>query len=252
MLRALVIFAAGFVAGTINSVAGGGTLVSFPVLIWIGLPSVIANATSAISIWPGSLGGMLGFRRELRVLPKQAYLLIVPSVLGGVIGAVLLRLTPTNLFDRLIPLLVLFATCLFMLQEGVQRTVARRIGRRSVAPSWAVWALVFQLFVALYGGYFGAGMGIMMLAALGILGYSDIHEMNALKNLLALAINGVASVYFIWAGMVSWPEAVLMSAGSIAGGYGGAGMARRIGPKGVRRIVVLVGFGITLSLFIRL
>jgi uncharacterized membrane protein YfcA len=248
----LVAFAAAFVAGAINSVAGGGTLVTFPALIWIGLPSVTANATSTVAIWPGSLGSMWGYRRELMGLTSQSYVLIVPSAAGGIIGAVLLRLTPAHVFDRLVPLLILFATFLFMLQEPVQRLIRRGTAdAHAGAKSWVIGAIIFQLFVALYGGYFGAGIGILMLAALGILGYTDIHQMNGLKTLLALAINGVAALYFISMGMVRWPEAIIMAVGAIVGGYGGAGVARKIGPTGVRRIVVIVGFGMTLSLLLR-
>lgn len=250
-LAHLIAFLAAFVAGAINSVAGGGTLVSFPTLIWLGLPSIVANATSAVAIWPGALGSMLGYRRELGGLKTQGYLLVGPSLVGGLVGAVLLRLTPTHLFDRLVPLLIMFATCLFVAQEPVQRMIRQRGGHAAESSSWLVGALVFQFFVGLYGGYFGAGIGIMMLAALGILGYTDIHQMNGLKNLLAVAINGVASLYFIWMGMVSWPQAIIMAVGAIAGGYGGAGLARRIGPKGVRRIVIVIGFGMALSLLIR-
>ncbi len=244
-------FGAAFVAGAINSVAGGGTLLSFPVLIWIGLPSITANATSTVGIWPASLGGMWGYRRELKGLTSRSYILIVPSAAGGIIGAVLLRLTPTNVFDRLVPLLILFATFLFMLQEPVQRAIRRSGTGHAESRSWVIGAIIFQFFVALYGGYFGAGIGILMLAALGILGYTDIHQMNGLKNLLALFINGVAALYFVAMGMIQWPWALLMAVGAIAGGYGGAGVARRIGPKAVRRIVVLVGFSMALSLLIR-
>jgi len=247
----IVAFCAAFVAGAINSVAGGGTLISFPVLIWIGLPSITANATSTLGIWTASLGGMVGYRRELQGLTSRSYILIVPSVLGGIIGAMLLRLTPSKVFDQLVPLLILFATLLFMLQEPVQRMIRRGGSGHADSRSWVIGAVVFQFFVALYGGYFGAGIGILMLAALGILGYTDIHQMNGLKNLLALFINGVAALYFVLMGMVSWPWALIMAVGAIAGGYGGAGVARRIGPKGVRRIVIIVGFSIALSLLIR-
>jgi uncharacterized membrane protein YfcA len=239
------------VAGAINSVAGGGTLVSFPVLIWIGLPSITANATSTLGIWTASLGGMWGYRRELQGLTSRSYILIVPSIVGGIIGAFLLRITPTRVFDQLVPLLILFATLLFMLQEPVQRLIKRGGSEHADSGSWVAGAIVFQFFVALYGGYFGAGIGILMLAALGILGYTDIHQMNGLKNLLALFINGVAALYFAAMGMVAWPWALMMAAGAIAGGYGGAGVARRIGPKGVRRVVIIVGFSIALSLLIR-
>jgi uncharacterized membrane protein YfcA len=247
----LVAFAAAFVAGAINSVAGGGTLVTFPVLIWIGMPSITANATSTVGIWWASLGGIWGYRREMRDLNSRSYVLIVPSAVGGIIGAVLLRLTPSHLFDRLVPLLILFATCLFMVQEPVQRLIKRGGPGHARSRSWAAGAIIFQFFVALYGGYFGAGIGILMLAALGIMGYTDIHQMNGLKNLLALFINGVAALYFIAMGMVEWPWAILMAVGAIAGGYGGAGVARRIGPKGVRRLVIIVGFSMALSLLVK-
>ena len=236
-----VVFVAAFVAGAINSVAGGGTLLSFPALVWVGLPSTIANATSTVAIWPGSLGGVWGYRRDLPGLPKSTYLLMIPSLLGGILGAVLLVMTPTAVFDRLIPLLILFATLLFMLQEPVQRAIKTTGKAHAGSRGWLIGALLFQFLVSLYGGYFGAGIGILMLAAFGIMGFTDIHQMNGLKNFLALCINGVAALYFIWNGMVSWPHALVMAVGAIVGGVWGAGVARRIGPKGVRRIVIIVG-----------
>jgi uncharacterized membrane protein YfcA len=251
-MRHVIVFVAAFAAGTINSVAGGGTLLSFPSLIWVGLPSTAANATSTVAIWPGSLGGLWGYRRDIRGLPTAAYSLIVPSVIGGVFGAILLVMTPTRVFDQLIPLLILFATVLFMLQEPVQRAMRTTGKAHAESKTWLAGAMLFQLFVSIYGGYFGAGIGILMLAAFGIMGFTDIHQMNGLKTFLALCINGVAAVYFIWNGMVSWPHALVMAIGAIAGGIWGAGMARRVGPKGVRRIVVFVGFAMAMSLLLRL
>jgi uncharacterized membrane protein YfcA len=247
----LVAFGAAFVAGAINSVAGGGTLVSFPALIWLGLPSTIANATSTVAIWPGSLGGMLGFRRDLQGSAPRMYALIIPSLIGGIAGAVLLRMTPTSVFDRLVPLLILFATCLFMAQDAVQRLLKIGVSSTDRDASWLAGALVFQFFVAVYGGYFGAGLGIMMLAALSIIGLSDIHQMNGLKNLLALCINGVAAMYFVWKGMVYWPDVVVMAIGAIAGGVGGAGLAKRLGRMTVRRVVIAVGLVMAVKLFLR-
>jgi uncharacterized membrane protein YfcA len=247
----IVAFIAAFIAGAINSVAGGGTLLSFPALVWIGLPSVVANATSTVAIWPGSLGGMLGYREDMRSLPSRSYLLIIPSTIGGIIGAVLLAITPTEVFDRLVPLLILFATVLFMLQEPVQRMIKTTGKAHAGSTGWLVGSLIFQFFVAVYGGYFGAGMGILMLAAFGILGYTDIHQMNGLKTLLAVFINGVAALYFMWKGLVVWPEAIIMAVASILGGVWGAGFARRLGQKGVRRIVIAIGFGMALSMLIR-
>lgn len=247
-------FGAAFAAGAINSVAGGGTLVSFPTLIWLGLPSISANATSTVAIWPGSLGSIWGYRRELRDTPPAMLAFTVPSLVGGITGAVLLHITPTRLFDRLVPLLILFATLLFLAQEPLQRTFGgTRLGQAENAGAESrlmSGAMVAQLAVGLYGGYFGAGIGILMLAVLGILGLTDIHRMNALKNLLALCINGIAALYFIWMGMVSWPHAIIMAVGAIAGGIGGAGVARKLGRRTVRGIVVAIGFATVLSLIL--
>lgn len=251
-LSYLVVFLAAFVAGAINSVAGGGTLLTFPALVWVGLPSTLANATSTVAIWPGSLGGVWGYRHDLPGLPKSTYALIVPGVLGGIVGAVLLVLTPTAVFDRLIPLLIMFATVLFMLQEPVQRAIKTTGKAHAGSKNWLIGALLFQFLVSVYGGYFGAGMGILMLAAFGIMGLTDIHQMNGLKNLLGLSINGIAALYFIWKGMVSWPYVVVMALAAMLGAVWGAGMARRIGPKAVRRIVIIIGFTMAISLLFRL
>ncbi len=247
-----VVFVAAFFAGAINSVAGGGTLLTFPALVWVGLPSTIANATSTVALVPGSLGGVWGYRNDLPGLPASTYALIVPGVLGGIAGAILLVLTPTEVFDRLIPLLILFATVLFMLQEPVQRMIKTTGKAHAGSKRWLIGAMLFQFLVSVYGGYFGAGMGILMLAAFGIMGFTDIHQMNGLKNFLALCINGVAALYFIWYEMVSWPFALVMAVGATAGAVWGAGMARRLGPKAVRKIVIGVGFTMAASMLLRM
>lgn len=244
-------FGSAFLAGLINSVAGGGTLVTFPTLIWLGLNSVTANATSTVAIWPATLGSSWGYRRELRTVEGRLFWLLVPSVIGGLAGAWLLRFTPPAVFDRLIPYLILFATLLFMAQNPVQRWMKSTNPAAHHSAKWLAGALVFQLGVALYGGYFGAGIGILMLAALSVMGLSDMHQMNSLKVLLGGTMNGVAIVYFVSNHMVYWPDVVIMAAGAIAGGYGGAGLARRLGGPVVRRIVILIGFGMALSFFIR-
>lgn len=237
-------FASAFAAGAINSVAGGGTLLSFPTLIWLGLNSVSANATSTVAIWPGSLGGMWGYRKELRTADRRMLALTVPSLVGGIIGALLLRFTPPSIFDAVVPFLILFATLLFMVQETVQRVF--KTGTVGLGG-----AIAFQFLVALYGGYFGAGIGILMLAALSILGLTDIHQMNGLKNFFALCINGVAAIYFMVAHMVEWPYVLVMAVGAVAGGYGGAGLARRMGRAAVRKVVVGIGFAMAVSLFVK-
>jgi uncharacterized membrane protein YfcA len=249
--HAAVAFAAAFLAGAINSVAGGGTLVSFPALIWLGLDSVTANATSTVAIWPGTVGSIWGYRRELRQAEPRFRVLIVPSLVGGIIGALLLRWTPPAIFDRLVPFLILFATLLFMAQEPVQRMLKTADADAHKSTRWLVGALLFQLAVGIYGGYFGAGIGILMLAALSILGLSDIHEMNSLKVVFGGSINGIAAAYFIWAGMVRWQYVLIMAVAAIVGGYGGAGVARKLGRTTVRRIVIAIGFGMAVSLFIK-
>jgi len=251
ILHALAAFGAAFAAGMINSVAGGGTLVTFPTLIWLGLNGVTANATSTVAIWPGSLGGMWGYRRELSTVDRRMLALVAPSLIGGISGALLLRYTPPAIFDRLVPFLILFATLLFMAQEPLQRKLKSAGAQGHHSTRWLAGAMLFQLGVALYGGYFGAGIGILMLAALGILGLSDIHQMNGLKNFFALSINGVAAIYFIWARMVYWPDVLIMAVAAIAGGYGSAGIARRIGRARVRRIVIAIGFSMAVALFVK-
>lgn len=245
-------FGAAFMAGAVNSVAGGGTLLTFPTLIWLGLPAVAANATSTVAIWPGSVGSMFGYRRELRATPLRMLALVIPSVVGGIIGALLLRWTPPAIFDQIVPFLVLFATILFMLQKPAQDLFKKAPHPVHHSKRWLAGAMVFQLAVAVYGGYFGAGIGILMLAALSILGFTDIHQMNGLKNFFGLCINGVAALYFIFANMVQWPYVLLMAAGAVAGGVGGAGLARHMGRTAVGRIVVAIGFSMAFSLFWRL
>jgi uncharacterized protein len=246
-----VAFGSAFVAGAINSIAGGGTLVSFPTLIWLGLPSVTANATSTVAIWPASVSSMFGYRREVRSTPMRMLLLVIPSLLGGIIGALLLRFTPPAIFDALVPFLILFATLLFMAQETVQRKLKFASAPARDSASWLTGAMCFQLLVGIYGGYFGAGIGILMLAALSILGLTDIHQMNGLKNFFGGCINGVAAFYFVWSNMVYWRYVLIMALGAIAGGYLGAGLARRVGRTAVKRIVIGIGFAMSLSLFLK-
>jgi len=251
-----VVFIAAFVAGMMNSVAGGGTLVTFPTLVWIGLDPIRANVTSTVALWPGSLGAMVGFRRELGDSRRWMLLLGAPSAAGALIGAFLLLLTPSRLFASIVPFLILFATILFAAGEPITRRLAhsdtpQSHTERSPSRGWWIGAIVFQFGVAIYGGYFGAGMGILMLAALGLMGLTDIHQMNGLKNFFAVCINIVAAAYFIASGRVEWTYALVMVVGAIAGGYGGAGLARKLGRRFVRRAVIVIGLGMAASLLFR-
>jgi uncharacterized membrane protein YfcA len=252
LLAAFVVFAAGVAAGMINSIAGGGTLISFPALLWLGRDPILANATNAVAIWPGSVAGVFGFRRELSSVRRWLLLLVLPSLIGGAAGSWLLLHTPTSTFERLVPFLILGATLLLAAQE----VITRRLGvlaraHEDPTAGWVTFVFAFQLLVGLYGGYFGAGMGILMLAALGLIGLTDMHQMNGLKNLLAICINGIAAIYFALSGAVVWKDVGLMAIGSIAGGYFGARVAHRFGRKFVRRAVVAIGLVMTVALLVK-
>lgn len=251
-----LVFLSALIAGMMNSVAGGGTLVVFPTLLWIGVEPIRANVTCTVALWPGSLGAMVGFRRELGDSRRLMLLLGAPSVAGGLIGAVLLLMTPSRLFAAIVPYLILFATILFAAGEPITRRFAlfsKSGSDRGSAPTrgWWTGAILFQFLVAIYGGYFGAGIGILMLAALAMMGLMDIHQMNGLKNFFAVCINIVAAAYFIASGRVEWPYALVMVIGAIAGGYGGAGLARRLGRRFVRGAVIAIGLGMAVSLLFR-
>ena len=257
----------------VNSVAGGGTLLTFPALIWIGIDPKAANVTSTVALWPGSLGGMLGFRRELRDSRRWMLLLAPSSIAGGLIGAYLLLRTPSRAFAAIVPYLILFATILFAAGEPIARLlrrknqtganqatenqatenqVANEIQSASGASRrWWVGAAALQLLSAIYGGYFGAGTGIVILAFLGLMGLTDIHQMNGLKNYFAVCINVIAAGYFILYGPVKWGAAIVMTAGAIAGGYGGAGIARKLGRRFARRAVIVIGIAMAVSLLFR-
>ncbi|MBS1849489.1 MAG: sulfite exporter TauE/SafE family protein [Acidobacteria bacterium] len=243
-------FAAAFLAGAINSVAGGGTLISFPTLLWLGLPPIVANATSTVAIWPGNVGSIWGFRRELKRAEPRMRLACIPGAIGGLIGAILLRMTPGKLFEHLVPFLILFAVVLFTVQAPIQRRLRLVHAHRS--RGWLVIGFLLLLLVGIYGGYFGAGATIMLLSILAILGMTDILEMNAVTSLISLCINGVASILFIVAKLVYWPYVLVMAVGALAGGYGAAGVARRIGRTMVRRFVIVVGFSIAIVMFVRM
>ena len=232
-----------------NAMAGGGTILTYPTLLLMGESAIVANATSTVALWPGAAASMWGYRRDVSAHRAWLKTLLLPSLLGGAIGSILLLATPEKAFERLAPFLVLFATALFLAQGALSRrseaAPPRRTGRRLAA------ALCFQLGVAIYGGYFGAGIGILMLATLGFLGLSDIHAMNGLKNFFGMCINAVAAAYFIFRGAVEWRAALIMIAGAIAGGYGGARFARRIGKEKSRAAVAVIGFSIAALLFLR-
>jgi uncharacterized membrane protein YfcA len=241
----LMIIAAAFAAGVINSIAGGGTLITFPVLIWLGLDAKVANATSTVALWPGLFGGLFGYRRELENSSTILFRLGLTSVIAGGVGAWLLTRTPSPTFARLVPFLILFATILFMSQGTINRRL--RLQQIDAAPrvSWWLGAIVFQFFSAMYGGYFGAGNGILMLAALGVLGLHDINRANGIKNFLGICINSIAVLIFSLEHLVVWPDALVMAGAALVGGYCGARVAVRVDQVTVRRAIIAIGFVIT-------
>ncbi len=234
-------------AGLINAVAGGGTLLTFPTLLVFGTAPLVANATSTVALVVGTAGGVFGFRRQLAAVKSWLWRLIPPSLLGGALGSWLLTHTSDKTFSRLVPFLILFATVLFLAQGLIKRKTAAA----GEAPSTAAIAgtIVFQFGVAVYGGYFGAGIGILMLASLGLIGLTDIHQMNGLKTVLGSLINVVAAVMFIAAGIVDWPRAGVMTVGALIGYLVGAHYSQRIPQIYVRRLVTAIGLVIAAVAF---
>lgn len=247
-LRIGLLLAAGFAAGLMNAIAGGGTIVTFPALIFAGISSIGANATSTVALLPGTLAGIAGYRRVLPGSWKWIRLFVMVSLAGGLIGGVLLTKTPERIFDRLVPFLILFATLLFTARTLFTR-IFRLDAKQPASPQWLTAAITFQFLVSIYGGYFGAGIGILMLASLGVLGFGDIHEMNVVKNVLAFLINAVAAGYFIFKGLTDWPAAGIVAAGAIAGGYSGAYFAQKVSQRMARFSVTAVGLLVTAVMF---
>jgi uncharacterized membrane protein YfcA len=241
--------AAAMAAGAMNAVAGGGTLVTFPTLILTGTGAEIANATSTLALVLGTAGSMFGYREHVRAIKSWLARFALVSAVGGLIGAIILTHTKDSLFAKMVPFLILFATLLFMAQNAFRR-FADSSGLATARGPRAIWAaMAFQFIVAIYGGFFGAGIGILMLASLGFLGMTNIHEMNALKTVLGALINAVATIWFIRAGLIDWQKAAIMTAGALVGYYMAARYAQRISQHRVRQLISAIGFTISGFMF---
>jgi len=250
-LHLALALAAAAAAGAVNAIAGGGTLLTFPSIVALGVSPLVANATSTVALWPGSLSSMWGYRHELTGARAWVIGFAAPSLAGGGLGAWLLLHTPPADFEHIVPFLVLGATLLFLVQGPLLRRLRSAGGppETEARPRWSF--LAAQFLVAVYGGYFGAGIGILMLAVLGFMGLTNIHRMNGLKNWGALCINAVAVVMFAAGGIVNWPVALTMAVGGVVGGYAGSRAAQRVGQQRVRHAIVAVGLAAFVWLLVR-
>lgn len=241
-----LLFIVAALAGAINSVAGGGSFLTLPTLLYAGVTPVVANATSTMAMLPGSVASAAAYRRELQGRAGWLVPLGLVSLLGGLLGGVLLVRTSDTSFMRLLPWLMLLAAVTFTFGDRVRRTLSlERVHGHLLRVA------VLQFVIAIYGGYFGGGIGIMMLASFALGGMLDIHEMNGLKTLLTVLVNALALVEFIIEGVVAWGPGLIMVAGAVIGGYVGAALARRINPTWVRRFVIAIGWTMTIYFFIR-
>ncbi|HEU4671367.1 MAG TPA: sulfite exporter TauE/SafE family protein [Candidatus Limnocylindrales bacterium] len=246
-LEIVAILAAGLAAGTINTIVGSGSLITFPTLLALGYPPVVANVSNTVGLLWGSLSGAIGYRRELAGQRERAVRLGAASVLGGLTGGVLLLALPASSFETVVPFLILGAVVLVALQPRLSAAMARRRadGHEHLVPLFATVYLT-----GIYGGYFGAAQGVILIALLGIFVSEDIQRLNGLKNVLAFLVNAVAAVLFILIAPVSWPAAIVLAAGSIVGGQLGAVVGRRLSPLVLRGVIIVVGTFVAIRLLL--
>jgi uncharacterized membrane protein YfcA len=253
LAQAVFLFFAAGIAGTLNAVAGGGTFISFPALMATGIPAVQANATNTVALWPGLAASTGAYLKRLDVPRRLLVPLLLTSVVGGLAGSLLLLKTPQQIFMHLVPWLLLSGTLLFAFGNKI-RTIA---GKTAVTDEWrkASWRVIavtsmVELLIAIYGGYFGAGIGFITLGMLAALGMHDVHAMGAIRTLLAVVINAAAVLMFILARAVVWPHCLVMIAGALVGGWFGAHFAQKADPVKVRRAVIAIGVAMSVYYFI--
>jgi uncharacterized membrane protein YfcA len=249
--QVLLLFLSAVLGGTLNAVAGGASIFTFLALCSTGVLPVQANATSTVALWPGVIASTSTYRRELALQRRGLlFLLIGTSLIGGMLGALLLLKTQPSTFVHLIPYLLLMSTLLFTFSGPITAWLRMRNSEKTHTSRTRLFGTsLAQFVIATYGGYFGGGMSILVLATLAMMGMKNIHKMNAVKTLLNACVNAVAIIAFIAAGVIAWQEATLMVVGSVIGGFGGAHYARRIDQKWVRFFVIIVGFGLTMYFF---
>ena len=236
----VLLITASFFAGIINSIAGGGSFLTFPALVFAGVPTIAANATSAVAVFPGYLSGALGFAKELKAFPKSKFLLLITlSIMGGIGGSLLLLITPASVFSYIIPWLLGFATLLFAFGDFVAKWAKKNSNSNGFLGN------LTTLIVCIYGGYFNGGLGIILLALFSTLGMRDIHLMNGLKNIMSFALSAASVVTFAIAGIVFWQQAIIMMIAATIGGYFGVVVVRKLSKNTIRTIIVIIGLVMT-------
>jgi uncharacterized membrane protein YfcA len=248
--HAILLFFAGAVAGAMNAVAGGGSFIAFPTLLFTGVGAIPANATNTLALWVGTAASGGAYRHHLNISRRVMIPLLVTSAIGGLAGALLLIETPAQTFLRLIPWLMLAATLLFAFGRHLTGRISNGISH-DASNNAIAGASFFELLAATYGGYFGGGIGIMNLAMLAAMGMTDIHAMNALKILIVMVINGVATVTFIATGSVVWPQALVLTLGAVIGGYFSAHFAQKLPQRWIRGLVIVIGLTMSAYFFVR-
>lgn len=251
MQDTILLIIAGLIGGAINAIAGGGGIIMYPVLLAVGLPPIIANATSSLVVWPGSLTSAYGYRKDLKKVPKAFLWLAVPCLLGSLLGSYILIHTNPATFESLAPWLILSAVMLLAMQSQIHRLVMRRTKSRKIQWHTLPLVCVAAFPLAIYGGYFGAGFGLMMLALLGFSGLKNIYQMNGVKNLAGAIMSIAATIYFWRAGLINWPAGLVMAAGTTAGGYIGSRLTHKISAHLVHDLTVAIGLIISLVLLLR-
>ncbi|MGW0122818.1 sulfite exporter TauE/SafE family protein [Streptomyces sp. NPDC003327] len=248
--EALAVFAAGIGAGTINTIVGSGTLITFPVLLATGLPPITANVSNALGLVPGSVSGAIGYRRELKGQTARVLRLGTAALLGGLIGAILLLALPSDAFDAIVPILIALALVLVLLQPRIAAAVKRRRERAGTTahPDGGPVLLGGLFLASMYGGYFGAAQGVLYLSLMGLLLHDDLQRINAVKNILGALVNGVAAVFFLFVADFDWTAVLLIAVGSTIGGQIGAKVGRRLPPTVLRGVIIAVGIVAILQL----
>jgi len=248
--NAIFLFFVGLIAGAMNAVAGGGSFIAFPALLFTGIAPIPANASNTLSLWVGPAASSRAYRNHLKLPRRIVVPLLIMGLLGGIAGALLLIKTPAQTFLRLIPWMMLAATLLFAFGKHLTGFLSTRISHEASGAA-ILGASIFELLVAIYGGYFGGGIGIMNLAMFAALGMTDIHEMNALKLILVTVINGVATATFVVTGSIVCPQALVMIAGAVLGGYTVAHFAQKLPHHLVRGIIIFTGFGMSIYFLLK-